>query len=180
MDAQVDPFKLIEEIPITEPCPYAAAQIAECGSARGFSLSRIQGRMGKCVWCEKSLRGRQQRWCSSKCAQSAQLRCWPAQPYARMHRLIHIQNCACAGCGESYEEEIKDLILDLFQNENRYRRLGDEPKLVKLITLNWRFGHRVHLDHIVPLFKGGHGIDPGNLQILCVPCHKLKTIEERR
>jgi 5-methylcytosine-specific restriction endonuclease McrA len=35
------------------------------------------------------------------------------------------------------------------------------------------------LDHIVPLIDGGgHGLD--NLQTLCTPCHKAKTIREAR
>jgi 5-methylcytosine-specific restriction protein A len=32
-----------------------------------------------------------------------------------------------------------------------------------------------HVDHIVPLDKGGGAYDPSNLQALCIPCHNKKT-----
>lgn len=34
-------------------------------------------------------------------------------------------------------------------------------------------------DHIVPLHNGGTS-HPSNIQLLCIPCHKEKTIEENR
>lgn len=34
-------------------------------------------------------------------------------------------------------------------------------------------------DHLVPLSKGGTS-DISNLRILCIPCHKAKTAEDRR
>lgn len=34
-----------------------------------------------------------------------------------------------------------------------------------------------HLDHKVPLFKGGEDED-SNCQVLCVPCHDAKTDED--
>lgn len=36
-----------------------------------------------------------------------------------------------------------------------------------------------HLDHILPIFKGGSIFDPLNRQMLCHPCHAAKTAEER-
>lgn len=36
----------------------------------------------------------------------------------------------------------------------------------------------LHLDHIIPLFKGGAAYDEDNIQVLCVSCHGKKTIKE--
>lgn len=33
----------------------------------------------------------------------------------------------------------------------------------------------LHLDHIIPVFKGGGGCWISNFQLLCVDCHKAKT-----
>lgn len=37
-----------------------------------------------------------------------------------------------------------------------------------------------HLDHIVPLWKGGSNDIETNAQVLCVPCHATKSLEEER
>ena len=38
----------------------------------------------------------------------------------------------------------------------------------------------LHVDHIVPLFKGGSAKAESNLQLLCItPCHEAKTARER-
>lgn len=45
-----------------------------------------------------------------------------------------------------------------------------------------RCGHpsdRLQVDHIVPLRDGGRN-ERGNLQVLCVPCHEVKTRGDRR
>lgn len=34
------------------------------------------------------------------------------------------------------------------------------------------------LDHIIPLWQGGQDVE-SNCQILCVECHKKKTVEDR-
>lgn len=36
------------------------------------------------------------------------------------------------------------------------------------------------VDHIIPIFKGGMALGWENIQLLCGPCHRTKTIEERR
>ena len=42
----------------------------------------------------------------------------------------------------------------------------------------YRRGGRFHVDHIVPLSKGGELYDPANLQTLCIRCHSEKTAKE--
>lgn len=36
-----------------------------------------------------------------------------------------------------------------------------------------------HVDHVVPLSKGGNRLDFANLQALCAGCHNHKTASER-
>lgn len=36
----------------------------------------------------------------------------------------------------------------------------------------------VHVDHIVPINKGGKGLEWNNLQALCLACHNKKTAKE--
>ena len=38
---------------------------------------------------------------------------------------------------------------------------------------------RFELDHIKPIWKGGAEWDPGNLQVLCIGCHAIKSRRER-
>lgn len=38
---------------------------------------------------------------------------------------------------------------------------------------------KFEIDHIVPLFAGGPDSD-GNRQLLCVECHKAKTLEDEK
>lgn len=44
---------------------------------------------------------------------------------------------------------------------------------------NGRVALATHVDHIIPKSRGGSD-DPGNLQSLCVACHKSKTAHEGR
>ena len=37
----------------------------------------------------------------------------------------------------------------------------------------------LEIDHIRPLWKGGHGTDPKNLQALCKRCHAMKSAMEQ-
>lgn len=101
-----------------------------------------------------------------------------------MHRLIYDQNFACKICGESFEEEIRKLIKKRYENHNNvwhYQpgghepRFRPEPKPIHLHTLGYGTGDRWQTDHVIPVHKGGKGIDPENLQVVCVPCHKAKT-----
>ena len=35
-----------------------------------------------------------------------------------------------------------------------------------------------HVDHIIPINKGGDWFDPENLQSLCAECHSVKTAQD--
>ncbi len=59
----------------------------------------------------------------------------------------------------------------------RERLLRASP-LCARCTKQGRVTPAVEVDHIVPLYKGGHDTDD-NKQNLCMPCHKDKTREDR-
>lgn len=176
----IDELNLMQPVILVEPCSYALSQLEACGSRRGFNPSDIKGRIGRCAWCDKRLKGARRKWCSDQCVQSMAFRCFPQQPDVKMHRLIHKQGFACAGCGESFEQEIRAKILHEFNYWNKHKKPGSKPELVSYFRLGYGTGDRWQTDHIIPIFKGGKGICPTNIQVLCVPCHKSKTIEERR
>lgn len=190
----MDELKLLDIPLIVQPCRRAQATIGFHGNTRTMSLTAFSGPKGYCVWCNEKLAGRKQRWCSDDCMESAYLICCPQDPATKMYRLIFKQNWACAGCGESFEEELRSKIREKYDNANqvgtymwdeqtdqtRERTSEDPPKQVRLHSLGYATGDRWQTDHIIPIHKGGKGIDPLNLQVLCVPCHKKKTADERR
>lgn len=51
-----------------------------------------------------------------------------------------------------------------------YRMDAGACRMCGVISDEW------HADHIVPVHKGGGGCDIDNLQTLCIPCHKDKTL----
>ena len=58
----------------------------------------------------------------------------------------------------------------------RTRLMQDQP-LCRICEQNGFVTPGVEMDHIVPLFKGG-GNDDGNLQMLCVECHRKKSADD--
>ena len=176
----IDELNLLDVHKFVEPCASAREQLATAGRERGFSLSRLNGIPGRCVWCEIGLSGRRTRWCSEQCLQSAMDFCYPQTPAAKMRRLIFDQSFACKICGTSFEEEIRCMILSKFERANRHYKTGDKPNLVSLHHIGFNTGDIWQTDHITPIFKGGAGIDPSNLQVVCAECHLDKTIKERK
>ena len=181
----LDKSKLIFE-KLIEAGPSAKLRLDQHGSGRSMWLSKLDGVKGFCVWCDSKLPPRKQRWCSDACVTSAQTLCHPQDPASKMYRLIYLQNCACAGCGQSFEDQIAKKIEEKFEWINRVgslfggrKRETDPIRGVSLHSLGYGTGDLWQTDHIVPIHKGGKGIDPANLQVLCVPCHKSKTKYDR-
>lgn len=181
-------FELLEPLKLIEPSEFAKAQLDAHGSGRFKSLSDLVAKRKKhCVWCGKALEGRRVRWCGSDCAFSAGFHCAPQSPDAKMYRLINAQQCACKRCGLDFSEEIQKRLKEKYARLNkvgasiweglkrRERTPEDPPEKVTYYSLGYYSGDIWQTDHIIPVHRGGKGIDPNNLQVLCVPCHKQKT-----
>ena len=188
-----DEMDMLEKIEHVEPCRRAQEQFDSVGSIRRVNLSFLKAPKGHCVWCDKKLTGRQQRWCSSSCASYAFFLANPQSPAARAHRLIFKQNWACKICGLSFEDELRSKIRRHHRHQNTegawiwrsdYKKMerneSDPEYKVSFHFVGNNTGDRIQTDHIIPIHKGGAGLDPNNLQVICVDCHKVKTIEERR
>lgn len=59
----------------------------------------------------------------------------------------------------------------------RRLRLVNEP-LCRIHAAQGRAVPAKHVDHIVPINKGGEALDYDNTQSLCLECHTLKTRED--
>jgi 5-methylcytosine-specific restriction endonuclease McrA len=164
--------------PVT-PGPHASATLlARPAWQKRYACPRdLKNVDGLCAWCNKEPpTKRSKRYCSKVCKESANFFCYPQHASTKAFLLIHRQNCACARCGLSFEEEIAEHI------RRRLRmKPGEELKAAEKVTL-WQVGYETgnhwHVDHIVPIWKGGSGVGIDNVQVLCVPCHKRKTAEE--
>lgn len=175
-------FEKVVDLEVVEPCEFAKLQLSRNGSRRSFNLSRIdQKEKGFCTWCEKTVPTNRRRWCSEECTRSAMFYCFPQDPAPKMYRLIFTQEFACKACGLSFEEEIRKLIKKRYDSHNKFLiKYGHKPEKITLHYLGYGTGDKWQTDHIVPVHKGGAGIDPNNLQVLCVPCHREKTKEDLR
>lgn len=178
-----DEFKCLEHLKLTAPCEGTVRQLEEfTPTQRSKALASLNGPPGHCVWCGLTpLPGLRKRWCSEDCLISAEMRCYPQRPACKLLRLIYIQNCACARCGQCFEDRIRKRIRDKWRWLNRPEPWLTGPRKISLVTLfhlGYDTGHIWQVDHITPIWAGGHGTDPANIQVLCVQCHKEKTALE--
>ena len=58
------------------------------------------------------------------------------------------------------------------------KRIAAQQKWVCAVCNNL-LDETYEIDHIRPLWKGGHGTDPKNLQALCKRCHVMKSAMEQ-
>lgn len=136
----------------------------------------IEGR--KCVWCLGPLKGRQQKWCSSECTDSAFAWANP-QKEAGLQLLLSRQNWKCALCQYDYRPALESALRSI----NRYHRTIDPTTvdtkfsfhLMRFFKWSVPKAHRPEVDHIQPIYKGGQPLGFDNHQAICYPCHKGKT-----
>lgn len=151
---------------------------------RTFNLSDIhlpEGIVKKCVWCLGPLTGRQLRWCGSDCSDAATE--WALPQQWGLRSLLVKQNFKCNICAFDWGIITEHLYAqpkipygmsqckDVWRTNpshwlairiKDYMHFSDKP-------------HRLEVDHIVPIFKGGLPLDLANLQCICYDCHKTKT-----
>lgn len=164
------------------PGPVALQAIEAKPSVRSFNLSELPT-LKVCCWCNampipKPLK----RYCSGDCRESASLFCNPQSPAGKMYVLLQLQDCTCVGCGEIYDEKVSGLVDHWWRviQERQKHGLWTQINQIPLWMLGQNTGDTWHVDHIIPIFRGGRGVCLENIQVLCVNCHKKKTARERR
>lgn len=144
-----------------------------------------------CRWCEKPVAPPRVSWCSKKCVDEYLARSqWPV-----MRDRIIARDVVCQVCGSIAWDKRLGAVLRI-----RIAYQGDELSGWAIESTNWREGaqrrRRVlnveelvegafcrvepmwEVDHIIAVNDGGTD-EPSNLRLLCVPCHKLVTADQR-
>lgn len=181
---------LSQVVTYVTPGPKAKEIISKYRFQRSAALSYlgplIMGEDKICGWCnEIVLTGRQQKYCSHNCLNSAHFNFYPQHPATKIFILFHLQQCACAGCGVTFEDFFEDKAkriderLRLDNEKWRHRLNLPEYKGLGYWHLGDNTGHIIQVDHKEAIFRGGDGIGLENIQVLCLQCHKDKTKKER-
>lgn len=182
--------KLIKPLVLIEPGPRTSEILKPFRNQRNVTLDILDPTDGICIWCNVNrLPKKRRKYCSEVCCNSAHSYCYNNTNHIKGHWLVYKQECACAGCGESFEEMVRQKI------ENRLNRVTEwNEELKKFNPYGTRqhpvnnfstyyavadSGHIIQVDHITPIHRGGDGIGFSNIQILCINCHKAKTTNER-
>lgn len=183
--------QFVETYEYVLPGPKAREAITKARFQRYMNLTDLKTPRGPknekfCAWCNgpKQLRGCN-KYCTPACKQSAYLHCMPQSPESKMWRFLMVQGAVCPGCGECFEDQVKEKIDRKIASSKKYygetaTTVGPPGHFDKVSfwQIGYGTGDRWHTDHIVALQHGGEGIGMENLQILCVPCHHKKTARE--
>lgn len=155
---------------------------------RIFHLSDIrlpEGLYKKCVWCLGPLKGAQRRWCGEECVNSAMAWGNPQKEYGLGVLLIR-QNYKCNVCAFDFGAAVEAMfsgpkipygMADAKDNWRTVFSYWVVSRLKDYFHINDK-PHRLEVDHIVPIYKGGLPLDIDNLQCLCYTCHKTKTKQD--
>ena len=117
-----------------------------------------------CRWCSLEVPPGRQTFCSDWCVEEWNLR---SNPSHLRNRVLERDRGICAQCG-----------LDCLAEFQRIRKLRGPARL--RAKVEWRLGSRKSLwdaDHILPVVEGGGECDLGNMQTLCLKCHRTRTAE---
>jgi len=129
-----------------------------------------------CSWCGAQLTGRKLRWCSSKCAWQATTRCSPA---AAARRCYKEANGICQRCGLNIEALTNALVLLRWEYHEPIWRDFTRHLNQLMKQRGWdKWDSLWHAHHITPHAHGGT-LEPENLILLCVPCHKAVHAKDK-
>lgn len=131
-----------------------------------------------CKWCTKEeIFGRNQ-YCSDICRKSCYTYLKPQSETGRVHLLLR-QNLACASCGYSWADIFQGYLNRKMDDGEPYsfHRLG---YMINAFSMEQGRPRGLQIDHIIPVSQGGDTFGFDNCQALCEPCHKKKTLDDRR
>lgn len=155
---------------------------------RIFNLSSIrlpEGLKKKCVWCLGDLKGQQRRWCGNECVEAASAWGNPQKEYGLGILLIR-QNFKCNTCQFDWGAVVEAMYQkprvpygmveckDTWRTKFSYWltvKLKDEMHMTDL-------PHRIEVDHVLAISKGGQALGLDNHQAICYTCHKVKTKQD--
>jgi hypothetical protein len=183
----MDCFERLESFELIEPGPNAKAALIRNSGSRYMAKDQLVLRDGLCAWCEKNeVTDKRRKYCSNDCSMSSDVNCYPQAPQTKAWRLIKIQGCACAGCGTSFEDEIREKLVARVAEKKALSEVewfGESVWVKESTPISFHFmgcnsGEKLQVDHIVPIHKGGAGVGLDNTQVLCRDCHLKKTAKE--
>lgn len=128
-----------------------------------------------CRICEGTIPSPRRTFCSEQCVHEYNLRANGS--YAR-EQVFKRDRGICTKCGLD-TEELRSLLykIRVQKGEQVYKQLLNYYKE----QYGWSFDlekHFYEVDHKIPVFKGGGSCGLDNLQTLCVPCHRKKSMKE--
>lgn len=160
-------------------------EITKTYKKRIFNLSSIrlpEGVKKRCVWCLGPLKGAQRRWCGEECVNAASAWGNPQKEYGLGLLLIR-QNFKCDMCQFDWGAVVEKMYekprtpygmvecKDTWRTKFSYwltSKLKDEMHATDK-------PHRIEVDHVLAISKGGQSLGLDNHRALCYSCHKIKT-----
>lgn len=133
-----------------------------------------------CSYCRAPLTGRLMRWCSERCLYEAWRR---TSPQIAATMLVKERGLRCEQCGLEFGE-LADAIDLLRQQHGEAVQSFVRDLLATMARRGWRtydrwYDHLWECHHIVRHAEGGD-LEPSNLRVLCVPCHKTTLARAKR
>lgn len=173
----IDPMTVLRKVELTEPGTNARLALSKSAGKRYVNKDNLKKVNGMCAWCELVLiTDYRRKYCSESCSESSTMNCFPQSPGAKMFVLIYRQNCACVGCGLCFKGEI----IRRIRKSVKFHGEEWRPNSINLYSIGYDSGTLHHVDHIIPIHKGGCGSGLDNIQVLCRDCHHKKSGLERR
>lgn len=160
-------------------------EITKTHTGRHYNLSDLklpEGLRKQCVWCLERLKGAQRRWCGEECVNAATAWANPQKEYGLGMLLIR-QEFKCKACDFDYGKVVEAMYelprcpYGMLEAKETWRTVFSVYVVARLkdhLNVN-DLPHRVEVDHIMPIYKGGRSLDIDNLQAICYTCHKAKT-----
>lgn len=170
----------LKQFEFRHPGPLAVATIRNWRGRRHMPLSNLViPQTGVCKWCNVVKVKGKRHYCDHDCANSAYAFCYPQSPEAKGFVFLDLQSCTCTACGEIFEDTIREMI------EQEYARIakwqadkGLQAEPISYYLLMANTGEQWHVDHVIPISRGGDGIGFENVQVICKVCHLKKTARE--
>lgn len=133
-----------------------------------------------CRWCGAEVPSRRRTFCSAGCVHEYKLRTNGAYLRAQVYRR---DRGVCAACGldtKTIAEELWEARLQHGEGfMHRLMVLHGVPPSRKVWKRKYG-GGLWDADHILAVKDGGGQCALGNIQTLCLPCHRAKTVAGRR